>query len=95
MNIQFGVNNNLTVMDPTLSQGSGANRSSGSQKTSPGDAAVVSLGAIADEGTETGSMSDVSGDRVQQLRAMVEQGTYTVNPTNVANAMFATMFGES
>jgi flagellar biosynthesis anti-sigma factor FlgM len=95
MNIQFGATNNQMIMDPTLSQGSGANRTSGSQKTSPGDAAVVSLGAIADEGTEAGSMSDVSGDRVQQLRAMIEQGTYTVNPTNVANAMFATLFGES
>jgi flagellar biosynthesis anti-sigma factor FlgM len=56
----------------------------------------VSLGSSVDDlKAQLDSMPDVRGDRVQQLQAMVAQGTYTVNPTNVANAMFATLFGES
>lgn len=96
MNISLGATTNNTISDPTLTQSSGATRASGSQKTSSGDAVIVSLGSSVDElKTQLDSMPDVQGDRVQQLQAMVQQGTYTVNPTNVANAMFATQFGIS
>ena len=96
MNISLGATTDNTITDPTLTQGSGANRTPASQKTSLGDAAIVSLGGSVDQlKTQLDSMPDVRGDRVQQLRTMVEQGTYTVSSTNVANAMFATLFGES
>jgi flagellar biosynthesis anti-sigma factor FlgM len=96
MNISLGATTDSTITDPTLTQSSGANRASGSQKSSSGDAVIVSLGSSVDElQTQLDAMPDVRGDRVQQLRAMVEQGTYTVNPANVANAMFATQFGIS
>ncbi len=96
MNISLGATTNNTITDPTLSQSSGANRSSAPQKTSTGDAAIVTLGSSVDDlKAQLDSMPDVRGDRVQQLQAMVTQGTYTVNPTNVANAMYATLFGES
>jgi flagellar biosynthesis anti-sigma factor FlgM len=100
MNISFVATTDSAITDPTLAQSStqssGANRTPGSQKTSSGDAAIVSLGSSIDElTTQLESMPDMRGDRVQQLRTMVEQGTYTVNPVNVANAMFATQFGES
>jgi flagellar biosynthesis anti-sigma factor FlgM len=96
MNISFGTTPNNTIADPTLVQSSSANRTQASQKPSHGDAAVVSLGSGVDElQTKLDAMSDVQSDRVQQLQAMVAQGTYSVNPANVANAMFATLFGES
>ena len=96
MNISLGATTNNTITDPTLAQSSAANRTSGPQKASSGDAAIVSLGSSVDDlKAQLDSMPDVRGDRVQQLQAMVQQGTYSVNPTNVANAMFATLFGES
>jgi flagellar biosynthesis anti-sigma factor FlgM len=96
MNISLGATTNNAITDPTLSQSSAANRTSAPQKTSSGDAAIVSLGSSVDElKTQLDSMPDMRGDRVQQLQAMVQAGTYSVSPTNVANAMFATLFGES
>jgi len=98
MNISLGAtsNNSNTVADPISPQNSGANRTSESASTSSGDAAIVSLGGSIDQfETQLDAMPEVSGGRVEQLRTMVEQGTYAVNPMNVANAMFATLFGES
>ncbi len=96
MNISLGATNNNTIADPMLTRNSGANRTSESPTTSSGDAAVVSLGSSIDQfKTQLDAMPEVSGGRVEQLRTMVEQGTYAVNPVNVANAMFSTLFGES
>lgn len=96
MNISFIATTDSTITDPTLPQGSGAKPTPGSRTMPSGDAAIVSLGgSIGELKTQLDSMPDTRGDRVQQLRTMVEQGTYTVNPVNVANAMFAAQFGES
>ena len=97
MNISLGATSNNTIADPMLTRNSGANRTSESPTTSSGDAAIVSLGSssIDQFKTQLDAMPEVSGGRVEQLRTMVEQGTYAVNPVNVANAMFSTLFGES
>ena len=96
MSISLGATSNNTIADPMLTRNSGANRTSESPTTSSGDAAIVSLGGSIDQfKTQLDAMPEVSGGRVEQLRTMVEQGTYAVNPVNVANAMFATLFGES
>jgi flagellar biosynthesis anti-sigma factor FlgM len=96
MNISFGSTTNNTIADPTLIQNSSTNRTQATQKPSHGDAAVVSLGSGVDKlQTQLDAMPEAQSNRVQQLQAMVAQGTYSVNPANVANAMFATLFGES
>jgi flagellar biosynthesis anti-sigma factor FlgM len=98
MNISFIATTDSSINDATLPQGSGAGAkpTPGSRTMPSGDAAIVSLGgSIGELKTQLDSMPDMRGDRVQQLRTMVEQGTYTVNPVNVANAMFAAQFGNS
>lgn len=95
MNINFGATTNNTITDPTLTQSSSSNRAAASHAPSHGDAAIVSLGGSVDElQKQLAAMPEVQSDRIQQLQAAVEQGTYNVSPANVASAMLATLFGE-
>lgn len=94
MNISFGTTTDNSITDPTLGQGTAATRPAASQSPEKDDAAVVSLGSsLAELHKQLDSVPEVRDDRVQQLRADIEQGTYTVSPANVASAMFVTLFG--
>jgi len=106
MNISLGATNNSAISDPALSQSSGSGRATPARATtagvedaakpSSGDAAIVSLGSDVEQlKAQLDAMPGTSGGRVEQLRTMIAQGTYAVNPTNVANAMFTTLFGQS
>ena len=93
MNISLGTATDNLIAETAATQAS--NKRAISSRQDHGEAAIVSLGSSVDDlQTKLDGMPETGSDRIQALRSSIRQGTYSVDPAQVANAMFTQLFGE-